>query len=434
MNFWKLVCAAACIAQTAWAQRPVTTPDPGVAQLDTVRLTRRQAITRAVLVSPIVEIASEQTAQVRAQRVERNAIPDPIVSYSHDDAPGLTRLGQAASRNLNVGFDIPFPDKFRLFNRVGVANVRSSEAQFRLAQQTVAAAAGRAYDSVLVSRLRRKDLTDSRDLAAEFLRRTQARFDAGTVPRLDVIKAQTDLAQANNDLIANARDVTNAEASMNRILDRPLAAPFAPLDSLVVPSPLPDVGAFEQRALTVRPELTDIEAQQAAAKANSTLVRENAFLPDITLSANRDYASDVGTLYAAGLSLPFPLLFWQHTRGDFSETKHRELELAAAARDMRAAVGLDVRTAYATADAAIRQAAFIRDQLLPSATEAYRVANVSYGLGGLSALDVLDARRTLLDAQRQYAEALAAANSALADLERATGAPLSSISNGANRE
>lgn len=434
MKSRKLVCALACIAQTAWAQRPAPTSPPAASALDTVRLTRRQAIAKAILVSPIVEIANQQAAQVRAQRVEGNAIPDPVVSYSHDDQTGFLRLGSAASRNLNVGLGIPFPDKFRLRNQIGTANVRSSEAQFRLAQQTVAAAAGRAYDSVLVSRLRRRDLTESRDLAAEFLRRTQARFDAGSVPRLDVIKAQTDLAQANNDLIANARDVSNAEASMNRILDRPLVASFVPLDSLVVPATLPEVAAFEQRALTVRPELTDIEAQQAAATAASTLVRENAFLPDITLSANHDYASDVGTLYSAGLAMPFPLFFWQHTRGDFAETKHRELELAATARDVRAAVGLDVRTAYATADAAIRQAAFIRDQLLPSATEAYRVANVSYGLGGLSALDVLDARRTLLDAQAQYAAALAAANSSLADLERATGAPLSSILNGANRE
>ena len=59
---------------------------------------------------------------------------------------------------------------------------------------------------------------------------------------------------------------------------------------------------------------------------------------------------------------------------------------------------------------------------------------MSYGLGGLSALDVLDARRTLLSAQSQYATALAAANSSRSDLERAAGASLASLLLGASRE
>ena len=87
-------------------------------------------------------------------------------------------------------------------------------------------------------------------------------------------------------------------------------------------------------------------------------------------------------------------------------------------------MGQDVRAAYATADTALRQATYIRDELLPSAREAYRVASASYGIGGSSAFDVIDARRTLLDAETQYADALAAASSARADLERAVGAPL----------
>ena len=85
---------------------------------------------------------------------------------------------------------------------------------------------------------------------------------------------------------------------------------------------------------------------------------------------------------------------------------------------------LDVHTAYATASNAIRQAAFIRDELLPEAREAYRIASTSYSLGGLSALELLDAKRTMLDAESQYTDALAAANDARADLERAVGAPI----------
>lgn len=73
---------------------------------------------------------------------------------------------------------------------------------------------------------------------------------------------------------------------------------------------------------------------------------------------------------------------------------------------------------------------FIRDKLLPSAREAYRIASVSYSLGGLSALEVLDARRGLRDAENQFTDALAAANIARADLERAVARPLDAVPTG----
>jgi cobalt-zinc-cadmium efflux system outer membrane protein len=428
------VCALAlCSAASALAaQRPAGGQSPPRA--DTLRLTRSQAIASAVLHNPQVDVAREQLAQVRAQRVQGNAIPDPQAALSYDDQTKFLNLGTAGSKNLGATLTVPFPDKFRLHNNIGTAAVQSSEAQFKLVQHTIASAAARIYDSLLVTRRHRRDLTDTRSLAADFLTRTQARFNAGSVPRLDVIRAQVDLAQADNDLIANSRDVANAEAAMNRMLGRPLGFAIVQLDSLEIVADLPPVDALEARALASRPELSDLDAQIRGAKANSSLVREQAFLPDLTFGANKDYLSDQGTLYTAGLALPLPIFFWQHTRGEFAETKHRELELAATLRDTRAAVGQDVRVAFATADAARRQAVFIRDQLLPAASEAYRVASVSYGLGGLSAIEVLDARRDLIDAQRQLADALAAAASARADLERAIGGPLSSVPNGDPRE
>lgn len=416
-----VVVALALTASASAAQQDNTRP------VDTLRISRRQAVASALLANPQLDIAREQTAQVRAQRVEGLGIGDPTLSATLDSVTSLRTAGSAPQRPIALGFVLPFPDKLRLRNRIGVENIRASESNFRLQQQVIAAAAGRAYDSVLVTRQHRRDLLDARELAVAFLRRTQARFNAGSVPRLDVIKAQVDVAQSENDLIANARDVANADAALNRVLGRPLGLPLLPTDSLTAPVPLPDLDAVEQVALRGRQELAALEAQLRAAQANSTLTRESAIAPDIVLGAGRDVATDAGLSYSLGLSMPLPLFFPLHTKGDFAESRHRALELAATLRDARAAVGQDVRSAWATADAARRQAVFIRDQLLPSAREAHRVATTSYDLGGLSALDVLDARRTLLDVQRQYADALAAANSARSDLERAAGAPLASI-------
>ena len=93
-------------------------------------------------------------------------------------------------------------------------------------------------------------------------------------------------------------------------------------------------------------------------------------------------------------------------------------------------MGQDLRASHAAATAALRQAVYIRDQLLPLARQAFRIASVSYRLGGSSALELLDARRNLLDAESQYTDALAAANDTRAELERAAATSLDSIETG----
>jgi cobalt-zinc-cadmium efflux system outer membrane protein len=116
-----------------------------------------------------------------------------------------------------------------------------------------------------------------------------------------------------------------------------------------------------------------------------------------------------------------PVFYWSHAKGDIAQARHFERELAAAYRDARAQVTQDVRSAYANANTAMKQAVFIRDELVPAARDAYRVASTSYTLGGSSALEVLTARGALLQALSQLADALADANSARADLDRALG-------------
>jgi outer membrane protein TolC len=232
------------------------------------------------------------------------------------------------------------------------------------------------------------------------------------------------VAQAENDLIANERDIAAAQASLNRTLGRQVTSPIAPSDSLDIPPPLPDSATIEQTALINRPEIESLRQQQLGARATTSLAKE-FWYPDISFGVSRDYLQPGPALFTTGISLPLPAFYWQHARGDIAQASHFEKELDATYRDTRAQVVQDVRTAYANASTSMRQATFLRDQLVPAAREAYRVASTSYSLGGSSALEVLTARSALLQALSQLADALAAANTARADLDRALGLPVS---------
>lgn len=418
--YW--ACALAIVASRASAQ-----------QTDTLHLTRERAVALARARNPQLAVAREQIAQFRAVRVQAIAIPDPAATASLDEQPGLFRSAPGGQRNIGATISIPFPDKFRLRNNVATADVRSAEENYTALDRQIAALTAEQYDSLLVAIRHRADLTQALQLSQQFLTRTQARFDAGTAPRLDVIKAQVDVARATNDLIANERDISNAQSGLNRLMARPLGGGIVATDSLGIPGSLPSLESLEQIALRTRPELAGLAAERQGARSATTLARE-FWLPDLTLGFGRDMSTGGGPgVFSTGLAFPVPLLFWQHTRGEVSQAAHRERELAASFQDLQAEVGQDVRNAYASASTALRQATYIRDQLLPSALAAYRAAAASYAIGGSSAFDVIDARRTLLDAESQYADALVAANTSRSDLERAVSVPLDTIPTGAPR-
>jgi cobalt-zinc-cadmium efflux system outer membrane protein len=421
MRFSFALCAVVAFSEVAPAQQRAATQI-----IDSLRLTRRQAIAEALTHNAQLEVARQQTAQSRARRIEGIAIPDPAVTAAYDQSPQPFSFGRAGARDVAIDWLIPFPSKVALRNRIGNADIGSFESNYRLQTQVIASLTSQQYDSLLVARKHREVLLEGRGLSADFLKRTQARYTAGTAAKLDVIKAQVDLAQSENQLIANELDIANAQAALNRFIGRVIGAPIAPVDTLEVPPALPDSFTIEQTALQNRPELNQMESEQRGAQATTSLLKQ-FWIPDFTFGVSRDYTQPGAPVFSTGIALPLPVFFWQHTKGEIAESQHHQQELTAAYRDLRAQVTQDVRSAYATASTSIRQVLFLRDQLVPSAREAFRVASVSYSLGGSSALEVLDARRTLLDAESQLADALASANIARADLERALGVPLSTL-------
>jgi outer membrane protein, heavy metal efflux system len=422
---------ALCVATAALATRPAT----AAAQLsaEPVRLTRRQAVDTALAHNPQLAVARAQVDEARARVTEATAFPDPTISADVVGQPSVARPGANTGHDIGVGLSVPFPTKFLLRNTVSGADVHTAEFAYVQLRQQTASLTAQAYDALLVALRHHADLEESRRLAQQFLDKTQARYSGGTVAGLDVIKARVGVAQAENDLIANERDVANARAALNRQMGRLLGAPLEPADTLEVPPPLPDLAALEDTAQALRPELKGLASQQRGASAATTLAK-SFWLPDLSVNFTQNSLLGSPATYTSAVGLSFPLFFWNHTRGEVSEAAHREQELSASYRDLTAQVDQDVRTTWAAAETALRQALFLRDQLLPEAKRAYDIALSSYGLGGASALDVLDARSTLLDAESQYADALGAANDARADLERAIGRPLEAIPAGGPRE
>ncbi|MEO7039628.1 MAG: TolC family protein [Gemmatimonadaceae bacterium] len=390
-----------------------------------LRLDRRSAIAEALAHNPTLAVAREQIAQARARVTEGYALPEPSVSANYLGANGAFHPHTGNETDLGLGITIPFPNKIILRGQAAKSDLGNFDELYIQQRQLVASQTAQAYDSLLVALRHREDLLISKTLAEDFVKKTEARYNAGTAAKLDIVKGQVDVAQAENDLIANERGIANARAGLNRLLGRVLGASIEPADTLGVPDVPADFDRLEKIAMERRPELRGLQRQRQSAKAQERLAQQY-FLPDVTLGLSRNNIYGADPTYTTSIGIDLPIFFWQHQKGEVAEAKHRELELTESYRDLTAQVGQDLRNSYATASTALRQVQFLQQRLVPSAEEQYRIASSSYGLGGSSALEVIDAQRTLLDARNQYTTALGALNDAVADLERATGASLDS--------
>jgi cobalt-zinc-cadmium efflux system outer membrane protein len=421
---FKVLLAVACLAAPARGQDPA--PRGAVA---TLRVTREEAVQEALARNPGLVAAQEQIEQARAQVVVAGAFPDPTFAADVTGQRHAFNPTSGTGSDQSVGVTVPFPGKLGMARTVARSAVKAAEFSLTQMRQQVASQTAQAYDALLVALRHREDLLKSREYASDFLEKTKARFLAGTVAKVDIVKAQVDVAQADNDLIANERTTLTARASLNRLMGRRGGASLETTATLEVPAEPASLETLEQLAEASRPELKSLEAQLAGAQVATRLARE-FWAPNVGFTLEHTYVDGAPSSFSSFISFSVPLLFWQHQQGEVAAARHREAELAANINDTRVQVNLDVRTAFAGASTALRQARFIRDELLPEAREVYRIAAASYSLGGSSALDFLDAKRTLVSAESQYVDALGAANDAVAALELAIGVSLSTAKPG----
>ena len=84
----------------------------------------------------------------------------------------------------------------------------------------------------------------------------------------------------------------------------------------------------------------------------------------------------------------------------------------------------EVQSAYARYEAARAAVTTFEQGVIPNSIENVRTIRAAYQIGAFSITDLLSEQRRLVDAQREFTEALAERYRALADLQAAMGAPV----------
>lgn len=284
----------------------------------------------------------------------------------------------------------------------------------------------------------------------ERLRNAQARYEARAVAYIDVVRAQTELANAQKQVIQAKSDVSNQMAQLANSLGIEVTTPISiaatggsvqapkidvsPATNPAANTPAavtlgPEFTAALTEALVTRPEILEADADLAAAKKGILIARRSE-LPSVALGVGYfDTRSNTGTQIRepqAFVGLSVPLFDGGLARARVDEAKATVGSAVTARRQQVDAVTLDVQQAYlALVDA--RDQIGVTSQALVEARTAYSLAQVRYNTGvsshaGISPLlELDDAQAALTLAEQNDVNARYDYDEAQARLDRSVG-------------
>lgn len=254
---------------------------------------------------------------------------------------------------------------------------------------------------------------------------------AGTGTRFEVLRAQTDVANAQEGLIAAGNRVNLAIATLNNALSLDQNTPLETAEPSQPPASHGDFNAAVAEAYRTRPEVLQADAQIRAAQKGVVLAKRS-LRPTLGLSWSLNYAPDVGgfaprtTTWAAVARVSVPLYDGGLARAR-TRTARADVESARLARqETLDAVALEVRQAHlALVDASDRLT--VANTALTEAQEQYRLAQIRFKAGvtlttgGSPLLEISDAQTALTQAQNNQVNARYDVLDAQARLDRAIG-------------
>lgn len=372
--------------------------------------------------SPVLRAAEARLEAGRHVAPQREALPDPIagITYTNDGLQDLT-LGSSEFSNLILSWEqeVPYPGKRDLArdtarHEVDVLAHAASAARLELRARVTAA-----YAELLRIDRQRTILADSRKLLESLRDTVRARYESGDGALESILRAETELAELDVEVLGLDSARREAEAGLVAALGVVDPMPLGP--ALAEPATVLPDGAEAERAMRERsPVLAGLRA---------AVVREESRLALAQRDLNPDFSWNVAYAYRGGLDpmvtggIAFRIPAWRKSKQaeavaearsgldvSRSEVEAGEVELVA-----------EVRRLVARAERAAAERKLHDESILPRSQSALEAASAAFVGGRVPFVTVIEGFRSLLAARRRREEAVAEGIRALAALGPLTG-------------
>ena len=376
--------------------------------------TLNSLVDRSLAMNQDLAASAARLRQARAISRQTRTLYFPDVNLGANAERSKTRFrGPGGGSNLENSFSVPIDFSYELdvWGKVR-RQVESAGATEGAAQETlnalrlsVAGEVAQTYWALRAVDANRAMLARTLEIRRKALGLLTKRRDAGSISGLDLARAETEVSTAEADRIRLDQDrveLVNALA----VLSGAAATGSSIPDRADLPQPPSVPGSVPSEVLRQRPDIRAAERRVAAANADIG-VATAAFYPsfvipasvglDSTTMSNLFSASSLVWSLGAGATLPLTSQKYLHAQRDAAVAAH-EAASAEYRQTVIESIGEVENALQGTVILQRRQVA--QDQALESARKTFDLSVKRFNSGLVSFLDVVDAERTRLDAER----------------------------------
>ncbi|MHB1846738.1 MAG: TolC family protein [Deltaproteobacteria bacterium] len=253
-------------------------------------------------------------------------------------------------------------------------------------------------------------------------------FEAGTLVKADLLRAQVQLGQARQDLVHAQALVKDAAGALNRLLGRRAGEAVSVEDPFE--GALPEAqGTLEEltaKALGSRPDLEELSLRRAQADKEVTAAWSQ-LVPAIALTGQYQHATGQLFLPAdqafVGASLNWDVWDWGRDYYAVKSAQARASQGQASLEAARLRLEAEVQEAFDTLGSD-RDALKVAAEVVEQAQEGFRLETQRYEAQTATSTDLLDAQASLSQSKYRRSNARYDYLTALAQLEALVGEPL----------
>ncbi|MGB8436713.1 MAG: efflux transporter outer membrane subunit [Burkholderiales bacterium] len=423
---------AGCATTSAPPQPAVTVPDAWRDATQTTQATQATVpldwwrafnsaeladlIAAALAGSPDLAVASERVKQAEAQVRVSGASLFPTLDLGVASVRRDTHSDQGPAINvdttnavLNASYEIDLWGRLSSGVRSAESSLRASRYDLETARLTLVSGVATAYFDLLSLRDRLALARANVATAERVLAVVESRVRNGAATPLDLVRQRAATVSQRATIPPLELQERQTLSALAILIGRTPAG-FDVAGTSVVALAIPEIAPGLPASLLIRrPDIAAAEAQLLAANANLAVARAE-LLPSVTLSGSVGLASGAlfafgnpATIVTAAAALAQPIFDGERRKAEVEGAESRERELVETYRRAILAAFADVENALVAISRNAQQEA-LQVEYRSEARESLRLAEVRYRAGADDLLVVLDAQRTLFQAEDQLAQ------------------------------
>ncbi len=413
----------------------VDKPVPGV-----LKLSLLDVINRGVKHNLGLLLSQQQTETARAQRWRSlsSLLPNVAVRSSETvqqvnlaafgipfTVNGSTIVGPFAIFDARPTVTERLLD-FNALNRVRAAaeNERAARHTVDDARELVVLVVGNQYLLAVADAARLQTAQAELATAKAIYDRTADMKKAGVAPQIDVLRAQVEMQQRQQRVLAAQNQLEQQRMSLERTIGLPVTQQIELTDTVPY-GPMQELNTDEalERAYSIRPEYLAAESLVRSAEIQVKAAKGEA-LP--TLDLNGDYGvigPTVGAAratYTVGAGVRIPIFQGGRVRADVLQAETNLKQQRFRLQDLRGRIEFEVRSALLDVKTSEEQIA-VAKQSVDLSGEQLKQAQDRYAAGVSGSLEVVQAQEAVTAANETYIQALYLNNVAKLALARGLG-------------